>query len=144
MIVFLSYMFRYVNETFSMEYDQRVIIIFLHNKRANAHNITQRLQAQFTQDIYALRTVQFWIGQVHHGRQDIHDENCMKRLLLDDLDAKIRDILNKSPFESAQSISETLYIGIAIVLRCLHGSISFRSFHLHRMSHILTVELREK
>jgi hypothetical protein len=84
-----------------MEYDQRVIIGFLHNERANAHDIIWRFQVQFAQNAYALGTVQFCIGEVRRGRQDVHDENCMGRPPFDDLDAKILDILDKSPVKSA-------------------------------------------
>jgi hypothetical protein len=82
-IIFLSYIFKYLNETFRMEYDQRVIIRFLHNKKSDTHNITQRPQAQFAQDAYILGTVQFWIGEICCDRQDLHDENRMGRLPID-------------------------------------------------------------
>jgi hypothetical protein len=124
-----------------MEYDQRAIIRFLHNKRADAHDITQKLQAQFPQDACALRTVQFWIGELGRGRQDLYRENHMGRT---PLDANILTTLDKSPFESAQSMAESLRIGLATVLRHLHNSIGFRSFHLHWVPHVLTVGLREK
>jgi hypothetical protein len=76
----------------------------------------QKLQAQFAQDVYALRTVEFWIGEVCLGHQELHDENRMGITPLDDFDAKIRAILNKSFFESARSIAETVRIGLAKVL----------------------------
>jgi hypothetical protein len=120
-----------------------VIVKFLHDEKADVHDIAQRLQAEFAQDAYALRTVQFWIGEVRRGRQDIHGENCMGRPLLDDLDAKIPDILDKSPFESVRSIAENVRVGLTMVLRLLHDSISFRSFHFHSVPHVSTVELRE-
>jgi hypothetical protein len=82
-----------------MEYDQRMIIRFVHNERADAHDTIRRLQETFAQDAYALRTVQFWISKVPRGRQDLHDKNRMGRSPLDDLDAKILAILDKSPFE---------------------------------------------
>jgi hypothetical protein len=39
-IIFLSCTFKYVNKTFRVEYDQRVIIGFFHNERADVHDIT--------------------------------------------------------------------------------------------------------
>jgi hypothetical protein len=112
-----------------MECDQRVIIRFLHNERAYAHDIAYRLQAQtsgtdfrhrlqarFAQNAYVLRTVQFWIGEVRRDHQDLHDENRMETPLLDDLDARILAILDKFPFESALSITETLRVGLTTVL----------------------------
>jgi hypothetical protein len=85
-----------------MECDQRTIIRFLHNERADAHDIAyrlqaqtsgtdfrQRLQTQFAQNAYVLPTVRFWIGEVRRDHQDFHDENRMGRPLFDDLDARI-------------------------------------------------------
>jgi hypothetical protein len=63
---------------------------------------------------------------------------------LDDHDAKILDILNKSPSKSARSISETVRVCLATVLRRLHNSVGFRSFHLHRVPYVLAVGLRDK
>jgi hypothetical protein len=42
-----------------MEDEQRVIIKFLFNEGADARQIAERLRAQFHEDAYALRTVQF-------------------------------------------------------------------------------------
>jgi hypothetical protein len=140
-IICSSCTFKYIDETFRLEYDQRVIIKFLHNEEADTHDIIQRFQTQFAQNAYAFRTVQFWIDEVCRGRQALHDENSMGRPPLDDLDAKILTISDKSLFESTRSIAETLYIGLTTVLRHLHDSIGFRSFHLHWMPHVLTVGL---
>jgi hypothetical protein len=114
-----------------MEYDQRMIIKILLNEGADTRDITDRLQAQFGEYAYKLRTIQFWITEVGLGRQDLHNEIGTGRLPLDDLDAKILVILDKSPFESARSIVETPCVAHSIVLLHLRDSIGFRSFHLH-------------
>jgi hypothetical protein len=57
-----------------MEYEQHVIIKFLFNEGASARQIAERLRAQFHKDVYALRTVQFWITLVRRGRENVHDE----------------------------------------------------------------------
>jgi hypothetical protein len=116
-----------------MEYDQRVIIKFLLNKKADTFDITDRLQIQFGEHAYEFRTVQFWITEVQLGRQDLHDEICTGRPPLDNLDAKILAILDKSPFELARSIAETLHVAHSTVLLYIHlyDSIGFKSFHLH-------------
>jgi hypothetical protein len=81
--------------------------------------------------------MQFWIAEVRFGRQDLHDEIRTGTPPLDDLDdlddldAKILAILDKSPFESAYSIAETLCVAHSKVLLHLYDSIGFRSFHLH-------------
>jgi hypothetical protein len=93
-----------------MEYDQRVIIKFLWNERADARQIIDRLQKQFAEHSYQLWTVQFWISEIWRGRQDLHDEIRSGRSPLDDLDSKILVILEKSPFESSHSIAERLFV----------------------------------
>jgi hypothetical protein len=127
-----------------MEYDQRVIIRFLSNEGIAADEITTRFQAQFAEHAYKLRTVRFWIGDARFGRQDFHDEIGTGRPPLDDVDAKILTILNKSPFESMRSIAERLCVSHAIVLNYLHLSIDFKSFHLPWVSYLLTEDLRQK
>jgi hypothetical protein len=89
-----------------MEYDQTVIIKFLWKDRADARQIADRLQAQFAEHFYQLRTVRFWIVEIRPGRQDLHDEIRSGRPPLDDLDSKILAILEKSPFESFHSIAD--------------------------------------
>jgi hypothetical protein len=122
-----------------MEYDQRVIIKFLLNERPDAGDIADRLQAQFDEHAYKLRMIQFRITEVWLGHQDLHDEIRTRRPSelqtfrppLDDLDAKILTILNKSPFKSFYSITETLRVAHSTMLLYLHDSVGFRSFHLH-------------
>jgi hypothetical protein len=130
-IIFPFCILKAVKGTFRIEYDQRVIIRFLWNERINAHKITHGLQAQFGEHAYTLRTVWFWIAEAWLDRQDLHDEIRTGRPPLDDLDAKILTILDKSPFESANSIADTLGVANSTILLHLHNSIGFRSFHLH-------------
>jgi hypothetical protein len=127
-----------------MEYDQRVIIRFLWNKEIDANQIAARLQTQFDEHAYKLRTVRFRIVGVWFGRQNLHDEIRTGRPSLDDLDAKTLAILDKSPFESVCSIAERLSVGHAIVFEHLHVSIGFKSFHLCRVPYLLTNNLRQK
>jgi hypothetical protein len=127
-----------------MEHDQRVIIRFLWNERIDAYEITHRLQAQFDEYVYALRTVRFWIAEVGLDCQDIYDEIRTGRHPLDDLDINFLAILNKSTFESARLISKTLGVAHSTVLLHSHDSIGFRSFHLHWGPHLLTHDSRDK
>jgi hypothetical protein len=127
-----------------MEYDQRVIIRFLWNEGISADKITTRLQAQFGEASYKIRTVRFWIAEVQRGRADLYDEIRSGRPPLDDIDAKILGILDKSPFESARSIADSLGVTHVTVLNHLHLSIGFKSYHLRWVPHLLTEDLRQK
>jgi hypothetical protein len=68
-----------------------------------------------------------------HARRNLH-----RRPPLDDLDSKILEILEKSPFESSHSIAEILLVTLSIVLLHLHASIGFKSFHLCWVPHLLS------
>jgi hypothetical protein len=127
-----------------MKYDQRLIIGFLLNEGIDIRDIADRLQAQFDKHADKLRTIQFWITEVQFGRQDLHDEIHTGIPPLDDLDIKILAVLDKSLFESAYSISETLHVAHSMTLLHLYDSISFRSFYLYWVRHLLTHDLREK
>jgi hypothetical protein len=61
-------MLKFFKGLFMMEYDQRVIIRFLWNDGIDANQITARLQEQFSEHAYKLRTVRFWIAEVRFGR----------------------------------------------------------------------------
>jgi hypothetical protein len=69
-----------------------------------------RLQPQFVEHAYQLRTVQVSITEIRGGRQDLHDETGSGRAPLDDLHAKILAISDKSPFESAYSMAERMLV----------------------------------
>jgi hypothetical protein len=88
-MIFPIWMLKSVNGTFGMEYDQRVMSKFLLNKRDDAHNSANRLQAKFDEHAYQFRTIYVWITEARLGRQDLHDEICTRRSPLADLDAKI-------------------------------------------------------
>jgi hypothetical protein len=131
---------------FQMESDRKVIIKCLLKEKTDARDIADRLQGRFDEHTSKLRTVQFWITKGRLDRQDLHDEIHTRRPPLDDLDAKILTISDKSPFEveSGRSMAEALRVAHSIVLLHLHDSISFRLFHLHWGPDLVTHDFREK
>jgi hypothetical protein len=58
-MIFPVWTLKSINGPFGMEYDQRVIIKFLWDDGADARQIADRLQVQFAEHSYQLRTVRF-------------------------------------------------------------------------------------
>jgi transposase len=75
-----------------MDYEQRVIIKFLSNDGLEAHQIAEKLKAQFSEGAYSLSAVQFWMAEVQRGREDLHDEPRPGRPSSDCLSARIQEI----------------------------------------------------
>jgi hypothetical protein len=55
-MIFPVWILKSIKNMFGMKYDQRVIIKFLWNEKADARDIIARWQAQFNEHIYQLRT----------------------------------------------------------------------------------------
>jgi hypothetical protein len=127
-----------------MEYEQRLIIKFLFNEGDNAHQIAERLIVQFHEDAYALRTVPFWITELRRGREDLHDEPRTGRPLAENFPTKIQELLEENPFESARLMAGIIQVSHSTVLKHLYEDLEFQSFHLCRVPHLLTPELREQ
>jgi hypothetical protein len=115
-----------------------------HRLHTDRTQTAHRFQTHFDEHAYKLRTIQFWITEIWFSRQDLHDEIRTGWPPLDDFDAKILAILNKSLFESTRSIAKTFLVAHSIVLLLLHNSIDFRSLHLYWVAHLMTHDLREK
>jgi hypothetical protein len=143
-IIFPSRTSKSVKGPFPTEYDQRVIIKFLRNEKVNISEIKHRLQGQFHEEVCLLRIVQFWIGKRRRGHQDLYDGLRPRRFLLDNFDIKSLVKWNKSPFESIQSIAETLFIGCTIVLLYLRQEFCLKSFRSYLIPYVLTDKLCKK
>jgi hypothetical protein len=78
-----------------MEYDQRVIITFLWNERADARDIADRLQSQCVEHVYQFQTIRFYIAKAWLDRQDLNDEIRTGRSPLGNLDSKLLAMLDK-------------------------------------------------
>jgi DNA-binding transcriptional ArsR family regulator len=127
-----------------MDYEQRVIVRFLCKEGVLPAEIHTRVEAQFGEDAYSLRSVQRWCQLVRQGREDLHDGDLLGRPTLDFIDSKIISLLDREPFHSAYSLAEAIGISHSTVLRHLQNSLAMRNFHLRWIRHRLTEDLRQK
>jgi hypothetical protein len=121
---------KHVGPFILIEYNQQVIIKFLVNDGLDAHQIAPKLAAQFGEDAYPLRTVQFWIDKARKGRENLHGAPRSETLRQVDLISRIQSRLDENPFQSARSMTDTLHLSNAPVLRYLHQELRFQCFHL--------------
>jgi hypothetical protein len=128
----------------SMEYEHWVIIKFLFNDELLSPQIVEKLEAQFRKDAYSLHAVQFCIGEGWRSREDLHDKLRPRRPSEGHITAKIQELFDENPFESARSIAETLRISPSTVLKHLHDDLHFQSFYIGWMPHLLTPELTDQ
>jgi hypothetical protein len=73
-MIFSVWTFKSVHDPFGMEYDQTVIIRFLWDEIVDPRQIADRIQEQFAEHFYRLRTVRFSIADIRRARQDPHDK----------------------------------------------------------------------
>jgi hypothetical protein len=77
-----------------MEYEQRVIIKFLFNDGLDPRQIVKKLESQFQKDGCLLPAVQFWIGEVRRGREDLLNELWPGSPSEEHITSKIQELLD--------------------------------------------------
>jgi transposase len=127
-----------------MEYEQRVTIKCLVNDGLSTDEIEGKLKTQFAEDVYSLRTTQFWIPEVKRGREDLHNGRRPWQPPAAYLMRRIQEVLDYSPIASARSIAERLQVSHATMLKHLHEDLEFRCFYLRWVPLLLTPELKEQ
>jgi hypothetical protein len=110
----------------------------------DCHEISTRLSAQFGAYICALRTIQFWMREVHCGREDPHDEHRSETSAPGHIDATMMSMLEKGAvsvcrFDCARS-ERGLLNGVESLIR----KVGIETDCLQRLPHLSTDELRTK
>jgi hypothetical protein len=80
-----------------MKCEQPMILWFLLKENANADDIHRRLQAQFTDDAYSIRSVRDYCQFIRQGRKDFQDDLRADRPPIEFIDTKTLSTL-KSHF----------------------------------------------
>jgi len=128
----------------SRDLEQRYVIKFLRTKGLKLPAIVQELSNTYGADAYPETDVKYWIHELKLGREDLHDQGGPGRPPLDDVDAKILALLQKEPYSSVRTLSESLRYPPTTVYRHLTDALQMKSRHFKWVPHLLTQELREK
>jgi hypothetical protein len=83
-----------------MEYDERIIVLFLCKEGISPEDIDARLEEQFGDAPYSERSVRRWCQYVREGREDLHGEVRSSKPPIDFLDIQILPLLEEQPFGS--------------------------------------------
>jgi FtsZ-binding cell division protein ZapB len=68
---------------------------------SDANQIVEKLETQFHEYVYSLRSVQFWIGEIKRGRENLHDAQRSGRRPFENLRTQIKVLLNENCFVPA-------------------------------------------
>jgi hypothetical protein len=112
-------------------------------ERVSPEDIHARLEAQFGDTTYSMRSVWRWCQSVRQGSEDLHDEVRSGRLLIDFLNIRILALLDEQPFHSAYSIAEALCVFHSTILGHLRELLGMKNLHLRWIPPELTTNLRQ-
>jgi hypothetical protein len=124
-----------------MRSEQQVIIQFLLQANANADNIHRRLQAQFTDDAYRIRSVRRRCQFARQGRAELHNDARSGRAAIGFTDTKTLSALRREPFRSPHLIAEVVGVSYLTLVRHLPDSLGMKNFHWRRVPYEWTPDL---
>jgi hypothetical protein len=88
--------------------------------------------------------VKYWLREIKWHRSDLSDRPSSGRPPLEDIDARILQVLEAEPWSSVWTIPEFLKIPASTVHLHLTTSLNMKSRHFKRIPHFLNDDLRAK
>ena len=120
--------------------DQRVITKFLFEDGLPPDQIHLKLVQHFGEQAYAISTIKKWITKFRWGKDDYEDEHRAGRPKDDQIELKIREIIDENSFFACRSIALKLGVSDWLVRSRLHGSIGMKCMNLKYVPNFLTQE----
>jgi hypothetical protein len=111
-----------------MEYEQRVVVQFRCKERVSTEDIHACFEAQFGDGTSSEWSILWWCQNVRQEREDLDDKMRSARPPIDFLDIWILALLNEQPFDSANSIAETLSVSHSTILSYLREWLGMKIF----------------
>lgn len=126
-----------------MEVEQRSVIFYYRRKGKSLNQIKTKLDNVYGDKSLNINTIKYWIRQFKLGRYDPIDQCNGGKPPLDFIDAKIMSALDKEPFHSTYTLSETVDIPRTTIIDHLN-KMGFKNYCLRVVPYELTSELKEK
>jgi hypothetical protein len=127
-----------------MEIEQRYVVSDLHHKEMKLPGIVAELVAVYHEDAFDENIVEYCLHEIKLHRSDRSDRPSSGRPPLDDIDARIMQILEAKSWSSVQMIAEFLKISASTVHLHLTTSLNMKSRHFKWVPHFLDDDVRAK
>jgi hypothetical protein len=127
-----------------MEIEQRYVVSHLHRKGMKLPAIVAGLAAVYHENAFDENRVKYWPPEIKLHCSDLNDRSSSGRRPLEDIDARILEVLEAEPWSSLQTIAEFLKIPGSMVHLHLTTSLSMENRHFKRVPLSLDDDLRAK
>jgi hypothetical protein len=129
---------------FQMEIEQRSVMNYLHRKGMKLPTIVAELAAVYHEDAFNENRMRYWLHEMKLHRSDLSDRPSSGRPPLEDIDARILQVLEAEPWSSGRTKAEFLKIPASTVHLHLTTSLNMKSRYFTWVSHFLDNDLRAK
>jgi hypothetical protein len=127
-----------------MEIEQRCVVSYLHRKGMKLPAIVAEPTAVYRDDAFDENIVKYWLHEIELHGSDLSHRPSSDRPPLEDIDARILQILESETWSSVRTIAEFFKIPGSMVHLHLTTSVNMKSRHFKWVSHFLDDDLRAK
>jgi hypothetical protein len=127
-----------------MEIEQRHVVGYLHCKGMKLPQIVAERVALYREYVFDENRVKCWLHEIKLHRSDLSDRPSSGRSPLEEIDARILQVLEAEPWFSVQTIAEFFTIPVSTVHLHRTTSLNMKSRHFKRLLHFLDGDWRVK
>jgi hypothetical protein len=113
-----------------MEIEQRYVVIYLHRKWMKLPEIVAKIAAVYHEDAFHENTVKYWRHEIKLHRSDLGDRPSSGGPPLEEIDARILQVLEAEPSYSGRTMAELPKTGAATGNLHLSRSVKRKSGYL--------------
>jgi hypothetical protein len=127
-----------------MEIEQRHVVSYRHRKGRKLPGIVAELAAVYYENAFDENRVKYWLHEIKLHWSDLSDRPNSGRPPLEDIDARILQVLEAEPRSSVRTIAEFIKIPASTVHLYLTTFLNMKSRHFKQVLHFLDDDLRAK
>jgi hypothetical protein len=127
-----------------MEIEQRYVMSYFHRKEMKLAAIVAELAAVYHEDAFDETRVKYWLHKIKLHRSDLSDQPSSGQRPLEDIDARILQVLKAEPWSLVQTVAEFLKILASTVHLHIITCLNMKCQYFKRVPHFLDDNLRVK